>query len=262
MDGLGSESEITTLEDLYQRVLAAITRFGDPEMRDRRLSELARRSLAWLEAAEPGSDAQLAHARGAIRSAVGDDQARIIRRWLDGRDVPQGLTLGPELRWQVLIRLATLGLIETAEIDAEQRRDPTLAGGARAATARASVPAAEAKARAWAEVLGPEPPSLGILQATVVGFWRPEQVELGRPYVERYVPEIAARWGESQQVARVLARGLFPGVVAESSTVLTIRGATTDRLDPAFRRLIAEGLDDLERSIRTRALDREGVPVG
>jgi len=261
LDGLGSEREITTLEDLYQRVLAAITRFGDPGARDRRLAELSRRSLEWLDTAAPGSDAQLAYARGAIRSAVEDDQTRIIRGWLDGHDVPAGLTVGPELRWQVVIRVAGLGQIGSADIDAEQGRDPTLAGGARAASAQASIPTAEGKARAWAKVLSPEPPSLAILQATVNGFWRPEQVELGRPYVERYVPEVAARWADSQQVARVLARGLFPGVVAETSTLDTIRRATTDSLDPAFRRLIAEGLDDLERAIRTRALDSEGVPA-
>jgi aminopeptidase N len=254
-EGLGSESEISLLEDLYKQVIAAITRFGDAGARDARLSELTSRSIGWVAAAPPGSDSQLAHARGVMRTAVDNDQTALIRGWLEGADVPPGMTLGQELRWLIVTRLATLGVIGASDIDAEQRRDPTYAGAAKAGTAQASLPTAEAKARVWNEALGPEPPSLGVLHATLTGFWRPEQVELGRPYVERYVPEIAARWGESQQIARELGRGLFPWAVAEQSTADTIRRATNDTLDPAFRRIIAEGLDDLERSIRTRAAD-------
>jgi hypothetical protein len=56
-------------------------------------------------------------------------------------------------------------------------------------------------------------------------------------------------------MARELGYSLFPWVVAEPSTVDVIQRATTDSLDPAFRRIIAEGLDDLERSLRTRAAD-------
>jgi aminopeptidase N len=252
---LGSETEISLLEDLYRRVIAAITRFGDPGAGDRRLADLTGRAIEWVAAAPPGSDIQLAHARGLMRTAVTPDQTALIRGWLDGVGVPDGLTLGQELRWMIVIRLATLGAFGTHEIAEEQRRDPTYSGSAKAGTARASLPSAETKARVWQEALSPEPPSLGILHATLSGFWQPEHVELARPFVERYVPEVAPRWAESQQIARELGYSLFPWVVAEPSTVDVIRRAASDSLDPAFRRIIAEGLDDLERSIRTRALD-------
>jgi aminopeptidase N len=252
---LGSETEISLLEDLYRRVISAITRYGDPAARDRRLADVTSRSIDWLAAAPAGGDIQLAHARGIMRTAVNPDQTELIRGWLDGLDVPEGLTLGQELRWLIVTRLAALGVIGADEIDAEQRRDPTHSGAAKAGTARASLPSAETKARIWMEALSPEPPSLGILHATLAGFWHAEQVELARPYVERYVPEVAPRWSESQQMARELGYSLFPWVVAEPSTVDVIQRATTDSLDPAFRRIIAEGLDDLERSLRTRAAD-------
>jgi aminopeptidase N len=254
-DALGSETEISLLEDLYRRVISAISRFGDQEARDPRLADLTSRSIEWLSASLPGSDIQLAHARGVMRTSVTPDQTALIRGWLDGVDVPDGLTLGQELRWMIVIRLATLGVIGEDEIAEEQRRDPTYSGSAKAGTARASLPSADAKARVWQEAVSPEPPSLGILHATLTGFWQPEQVELARPYVERYVPEVAARWGESQQIARELGNSLFPWVVADGSTADVIRRATNDSLDPAFRRILAEGLDDLERSIRTRAAD-------
>jgi aminopeptidase N len=254
-DALGSETEISLLEDLYRRVISAITRFGNPERRDPRLADLTSRSIEWLSAAPPGSDIQLAHARGVMRTAVTPDQTALIRGWLETDDLPEGLTLGQELRWLIVIRLATLGVVGADDIVEEQRRDPTYSGSAKAGTARASLPSAETKARVWQEALSPEPPSLGILHATLTGFWQPEQVELARPYLQRYVPEVAGRWGESQQIARELGYSLFPWVVAEGSTADIIRRATSDNLDPAFRRIIAEGLDDLERSIRTRAVD-------
>ena len=90
----------------------------------------------------------------------------------------------------------------------------------------------------------------------VAGFWQPEQVELCRPFLDRYVPEVAERWRNSQQVARTLARGLFPSVLVEPSALELVRQAADDMtLDPSFRRLLTEGASDMERTLRTRALD-------
>ena len=256
MAAMGREPEITILDDLQRRALTTINRLGDQTKRDNRLRDLPERSLDWLAAAEPASDHQLAHGRTVIRSAIDDAQLAIVRGWLEGRGIPDGLVIGPDLRWAIVARLAVLGRIESGAIDRELEADPTSAGAEAAARARASLPTSSAKAAAWNEVLGSDPPSAGILRATVAAFWQPEQIEVCRPYLDRYVPEVAERWGDSQHVARTLARGLFPYVLVEPSALELVRRAADDMtLDPSFRRILAEGASDMERALRTRTLD-------
>jgi aminopeptidase N len=257
LDALPSEPEITMVEDLQRRTLTAITRLGDPARREERLGALADRSIGWLEVAPAGSDDQLAHARALARSAVDDRHVALLADWLNGRRVPEGLTIGPALRWEIVGRLAVIGRVGGAAIDVEYAGDPTASGAIGAATARVSLPTAAAKAEAWASVLAPEPPSLGVLQGMAAAFWHPEHADVCRPYVERYIPEVGARWGgSSQSVARILSRGLFPAVMVEASTAELIRPALADTtLAPAFRRILAEQLDDLERALATRGLD-------
>ena len=209
MAAMGREPDITILDDLQRRALTTINRLGDQTRRDYRLRDLAGRSLDWLAAAGSASDHQLAHARTVVRSAIDDGQLAIVRGWLEGRGIPDGLVIGPDLRWEIVARLAVLGRIEPGAIDRELEADPTSAGAEAAARARSSLPTNAAKAAAWTEVLGSDPPSAGILSAMVAGFWQPEQVELCRPFLDRYVPEVAERWSDSQHVARTLARGLF-----------------------------------------------------
>ncbi len=194
MAAIGQEPDITILDDLQRRVLIGINRLGVQTFRDQRLRELAARSLDWLAVAESAGDHQLAHARTVVRSAIDDEQLAIVRGWLAGRGVPDRLVIGPDLRWEIVARLAVLGRIEPAEIDRELEADSTSAGAEAAARARASLPTNAAKAAAWTDVLASDPPSAGILGAMVSGFWQPEQVELCRPYMERYVPEVAERW--------------------------------------------------------------------
>ena len=119
LDALPSEPEITMVEDLQRRTLTAITRLGDPARREERLGALADRSIGWLEVAPAGSDTQLAHARALARSAVDDRHVALLADWLSGRRVPEGLTIGPALRWEIVGRLAVIGRVGGAAIDVE-----------------------------------------------------------------------------------------------------------------------------------------------
>ena len=60
--------------------------------------------------------------------------------WAGGGDLPEGIALDVDLRWRVLVRLATLGAVDLDRLDAELAVEPT--GDARVshAKARASLP--------------------------------------------------------------------------------------------------------------------------
>src|SRR5690606_14645263 len=129
---------------------------------------------------------QLAWARAFIGAARSPEQLDVLRGWLDGVGVPAGLTVGTELRWSILQALVALGAAGLAEIDAELARDQTAAGQRGAATARALIPDAAAKADVWQELVAEQAPPNWRHRALLLGFWHPAQVELTRPWVERF----------------------------------------------------------------------------
>jgi len=83
-------------------------------------------------------------------AAQGASAAAALESWLAGRDVPDGLVIDSELRWNLVRHLARLGRLDDAAIAAEEARDKTVAGAEYAAGARAARPTAEAKAAASA----------------------------------------------------------------------------------------------------------------
>ena len=112
LDSIAAESDISLVEDALGRARTAIDRFGRPDERDARLGALASRCAAQLAAAEPDSDRQVMFARGYIRSVAAGDDADRIKGWLDGRGIPDGLMIDPELRWLIVKRLAVIGAAE------------------------------------------------------------------------------------------------------------------------------------------------------
>ena len=63
-------------------------------------------------------------------------------RWVGGADLPEGIALDVDLRWRVLVRLATLGAVDLDRLDAELAVEPT--GDARVSHAKAQGLAADA----------------------------------------------------------------------------------------------------------------------
>lgn len=141
-----------------------------------------------LEAAEPGSERQLAALRAAIRSA--EDEAA-LRAWLAPGGLPDGVEADLALRWRLLERLAAIGAVEAAELDEALAAEPTTAASVAHARASASRPDPAAKEQAWRRFTGEVAASNYELEASGVGLWRGDP-EVSRPYVERYLAELPA----------------------------------------------------------------------
>ena len=113
-----------------------------------------RRPWPRLNAAEPGSERQLAWARAWASSAGSDDDARVLRGLLDGSAAVPGLDVDTELRWHLV---GVAGLAGHGRRAATSRpsstRDPTSQGRDHAEAARAARPSAEAKEAAWTSFL-------------------------------------------------------------------------------------------------------------
>jgi aminopeptidase N len=215
--------------------------------------------LPLVQEAAAGSDHQLALVRTFAASAV-DDHAGYLAGLLDGSVVLDDLAVDAELRWHLVQNLARLGAIGAAEIDAEFERDATIKGQEAAAQARAAQPIAEAKQQAWTNAVDRDDVANQTQFSTIRGFWQPGQDDLLAPYVERYLDAAGWVWDKkANEMAQYVLIGLFPRQLATQATVDRVR-AWLDGSDvvPAVRRLVLEGVADLERALRAQARDADG----
>ena len=175
---------------------------------------------------------------------------------LDGTAEVPGLVMDAELRWAFLQRLAVLGRSTDEQIDAELARDATDSGLREAQRARASLPDAAHKEAAWVlltetEDLGPQ----GI-SAVTAGFGEPLHAELLAPYAEKYFEYLPILWSKRSGSVRLqLAEQLFPFPSSGPRLVELVGEYLADpEIDPALRRVVIEGVDFVNRIMRSRAL--------
>ncbi|MET9380638.1 aminopeptidase N [Streptomyces sp. NPDC002928] len=181
-------------------------------------------------------------------------QPDTISAWFSEGTVPGGPDLDPELRWRILGRLAVLGAIDDAVIDAELVQDPSATGQEGAARCRAALPDPEAKRTAWEAMFATDDLSNYLFTATAQGFWQPEQADLVRQYVPRYYQDavaVAARRGPA--IAEAAGRWAFPAHAVDAETLRLGEECLRDADPiPALRRKLVDQLDDLTRALRVR----------
>jgi aminopeptidase N len=204
------------------------------------LGRVYRASLARLDTAEPGSTVQLAAFQSTISTATDATQ---LRSWLDGSDVPAGASIDLDLRWRILIRLATMGEIDRSELRRHLDSEPTARSRVEHACAVASLPDAEAKAWAWARFLGDEVVPNYEVEASGIGMWRVGHEHLTEGYVDRYFDELPAR-------EKVFSGWLLADVAEWYFPTTSLRDETLDKADALASR------DDLDLSLRRRVIDQ------
>jgi aminopeptidase N len=212
---------------------------------------LAALMLEVASAAAPGSGRQLAAVRGYVRSSTDADR---LRGWLKAVAVPDGVVIDAELRWELLRRLATLGALDLAQLDAEAAADRSTQGAVHAAACRALRPDAEAKRTAWRTIMTDAECPNYELYAIANAFWQPSQRELTAPYVERYFAEIADLASiRSGWVLAQVSEYAFPHTATDPRTVeLTDTLLARADLDPGVRRSVLDAGDDLRRAVTSR----------
>jgi aminopeptidase N len=256
LSGVDAEDDIGVVQSLLAKAGLTLDSYGDPANRKPALRELSARAEELMRAAEPGGDLQLVFAT-AFAQAENPDQVARVRAIFEGADVVEGLALDTELRWTVLTQLVARGVYGDAEIEAELARDRTATGEKRAATARSARPAAAAKAAAWSAVMDSDKLSNHLAIATMSGFWISDQLELTRPYVDRYFAEIGEIWRtRTFDTAQTITQMLFPSAVIDQSTVDKVDAYLAGQdPTPPLRRALAEGRDGLVRALAAREKD-------
>ncbi|MGW2041584.1 aminopeptidase N [Streptomyces virginiae] len=228
-------------------------RYLAPEERTAALATLTAIARDLLRRTEDGSEPGMRLT--AVRTLVGSaTQPDTIAAWLADDTVPGGPALDPELRWRILGRLAVLGAVGEADIDAALAADPSATGEEGAARCRAALPTPEAKAAAWNRLFNDDSLSNYLFSATAQGFWQPEQSHLTAEYVIRYYPDavaLGARRGPA--IGEAAGRYAFPAYAVDEANLKAGQACLADPdIIPLLRRKLVDQLDDLSRALRVR----------
>ncbi|GAA3975540.1 aminopeptidase N [Actinomadura viridis] len=256
ISGIRGVTDISVAQTLLRQTRTAVQQYAAPEWRVEGLRLMAGALRELAEEAAAGSDFQLAYVQAFAGAAVDGGDLDLLAGLLDGSRVLEGLKVDTELRWTLLRRLVVTGRAGEAEIAAELERDPTAAGERHAAACRAAIPTADAKAAAWAAVIGGKLPN-AVFRATLGGFVEPDQAELLVPYADRYFAEVGRIWDEwSSDMSQTFAETAYPFLVVEQSTIDRTESYIAEHRPPAaLERLLSEGRDGVARALRARAKD-------
>jgi aminopeptidase N len=257
LSGLPAESDIAVVTKVLQQLRTGIEAYAAPANREAYKRRFAAAVHAALLDAVPGSDHQLAYARALLAVAGTDDELGLVAGLLDGSAGVDGLVVDTDLRWSLLTRLVAVGRAGEEQVAAELARDNTATGRRSAAAARAAIPTAQAKQQAWDAAVRDDSLPNAILLATMSGLAIPEQRELYRPFRERYFEVIGEVWDRrSTEMAADVAAALYPGLLIEPETVELTNDHLARANPPAgLRRVLSEGRDGVERSLRCQAVD-------
>ncbi|MEU4563740.1 aminopeptidase N [Actinoplanes sp. NPDC023936] len=248
---LPMETEVVIIEDVLRATRGLVDRYATPDTRPAALELVAQAADRLLRVSPPGGSNQLAAARGLIGATT--EVAR-LRGWLDGENVPDGLTVDADLRWLIQYRLAVLGAAGSAAIDAELAADRSASGEQWAARCRAALPDPAAKEAAWTAAVADGSLSNRLAELTAAGFWQPEQLDVLSGYVRRYFAEmpemVRVRKGMSAEKTALAA---YPDVaVSERTRQLAAELLATADLNPILRRVVQDADDDMRRALAAR----------
>jgi len=252
LDSLPGETDSTLLRVLLSQLQAAARLYLAPVRRAETLVSVTARLRELATSAAPGSDAQLQLVGAFAGYAQSPQDVAWVRALLDGSFVLDSLAIDTEMRWALLTSLATAGAATEDEIEAERQQDNTATGRERAARALATIPTAEAKARAWHQVIEQDGLPNQTVDAVAQGFVRVHDTALLAPYVDRYHAMLTTLWaGRTHAIAESVVAGFYPMALANRE-LLDASQAWLDanpEATAALRRVVSENRDGVARAL-------------
>ena len=258
LTAIATESDSTVLRVLIGQLTTTARVYVAPTHRAAVLADVTQRLLGLLRAAPAGSDQQLQLATAFASFARSDEHVALVRGLLDGTQTLEGLRIDSDMRWSLLTSLVVAGAAAEADVDREQDRDDTASGRRFAAQALAARPTAAAKDAAWASVVDSDELPGAVQGSVILGFTKVNEVELLRPFVDRYFAAIEDAWASrTNEIAQQIVTGLYPSALADADLLARTDAWLDQRPDavPALRRLVVENRDAVARCIAVQERD-------
>ncbi|CAN5382878.1 aminopeptidase N [soil metagenome] len=260
---LRGESDSTLLRMLLLQMGTATRMYAAPAHREALLAEVAAGLDDMLKEAEPGSDAQLQLVAAFASFATSESDIAMVRGALDGSAPIEGLVVDQDQRWTLLTALVAAGEAGQSDIESERERDNTSHGREKAAKALASRPTAEAKEAAWQAAVEQADLPNAVVNAMAAGFGRAVDVEVLRPYVQRYASAIENVWASrTHAIGEAIATGFYPMVLADQALLDATQAWLDEHPDApsGLRRTLSENRDGVARALAAQAADSPTSP--
>ena len=252
-------SLLLVAEHIARHSSMAIETYASNKHRDQLRNDLALGYWHLLTASAPGSNEQLALARGFAthaKCAAHPELPQYMREVLNGSI--EGIVLDQEIRWHYLSSLAAMGKANLAELEAERDRDQTANGLLSFTYAKAALPSESGKEETWSRIMqGSE--SNHILGSLIGGFMQSVQRDLTAKFVDRYFDTLEDIWHRfAFETAEDLVIGLFP--IHQGSEALLERTnkwlAGHQNAPSALLRFLGENRDALSRALKAQQCDQ------
>lgn len=259
---LETEDHGTVLRSLINQLTTATNLYSAPQTRAQLQETVGAKLAELVKDCEPESDRQLQISMAAVSLAHTDDQLDTVEGWLDGSDVPAGLSVDANFRWVIIQRLAAAGRMTEAEIANERGlRDNTASGAANAARARAAISDSAVKEIVWTDILAADVPN-SIHRGLCFGFNGGEP-EVLLPFVDRYFDALEQQWdAHTVEIASTMINLTYPDKLTGREDLgvdVVARGEQwlEEKKDaaPALRRLVSEALARAQRAKKAQECD-------
>lgn len=257
LGNIGSETDPWGVTRIPTFAAQAVSSFSAPEHRPALKAEWERGLRRLVDEAAPGSDQQLTFVRSFAGAARSDEALGELEALLDGSLVIEGLAVDTDLRWALLTALAARGRADDARIDEELAADATISGKENAAAARAAMPTAEAKERAWRQaMLDPTTPN-ETARSVILSFQRPDQDDVLAPYVDAYLDAVSTTWDTlGAHKGSTALEYLFPKPLASAELLEKVDAWLADaQANPGALRYVREGRAEVARALAAQATD-------
>ncbi|MEY4320815.1 MAG: hypothetical protein RLZZ471_756 [Actinomycetota bacterium] len=259
LGNIAAETESTTILTLLRQLITTGNLYVSERHRDEYLVAIGDGLLNLARTSTPGSDLQLQLLKFFPQFARTESQLDALEAILDGREKINCLEIDADLRWELLTGLVVAGRKGESEIAHALASDNTANGQRAAAGARAAIPSAAAKAKAWSELVDGTEMSNALVQAASLGFVRVIDPTLLNPYVDKYFEQALHIWKKNTfKIAEYLMVNLYPLALAGDDLVRKTKewiAKPQIKEIPALRRILVENLAAVERALAAQARD-------
>jgi aminopeptidase N len=261
INNIASETESTTMLTLLRQLVTTANTFVAPEHRESVISEVGAGLLKLARSAQPGSDAQLQFTKFFALFANNDELLDALANIREGKEQLAGLKIDADLNWELLAGLVVGGHADETAIDQLLVLDNTSNGQKAAAGARAMLPTAAGKEKAWHTLTETHELSNILVDAASLGFVRVQDPLLLEPFVSKYFENAVKIWNTNTfKIAEYLIENLYPLPLASKELAATtknwIDNAEINQI-PALRRILVESLSNVERALKVQQRDLE-----
>ncbi len=218
---------------------------------------------------EKGSSRQLLFYEFYISIAQSEEALKKLQSLLNENlkdQIPKGIQIDQDRRWDILSRLAFLGYYTQPEafeqlrslISAEAKRDPSATGQRNDYVTKVSLPELANKKLFWSEIKNPEKIAPSSLAQAASRFYSPDHPEFTEYFAKDFFERVSAmNWATNDSYVDLYFEKLFPSDLC-STSILKMSESNLKKaknLTSIARRSWLEANDELARCVRVRQFE-------